>query len=191
MDINTHDVLKAAGTKWNFLPFTPGLVGGHCIGVDPYYLAEKAQLLGYNPEIILAARRLNESMGTYVASELVKLMIQKNIHIAKSSILILGITFKENCPDLRNTRVVDVVNSLQEYGVETTIYDPWAKVEEVKKEYGLISTKQVPSEKFDAIILTVSHDVFRELDIALLKKETSVVYDVKNFLPKEIKDKGL
>ena len=191
MDINTHDVLEAAGTKWNFLPFTPGLVGGHCIGVDPYYLAEKAQILGYNPEIILAARRLNESMGTYVASELVKLMIQKNIHIAKSSILILGITFKENCPDLRNTRVVDVVNSLHEYGVRTTIYDPWAKVEEVKKEYGLVSTKQLPKEKYDAIILTVSHDVFGALDIELLKKETSVVYDVKNFLSKEIKDKGL
>ena len=191
MDINTHDVLEAAGTKWNFLPFKPGLVGGHCIGVDPYYLAQKAQEFGYNPEIILAGRRLNDSMGSYVASEVIKLMIQKDIRIKNAKVLILGITFKENCPDVRNTKAVDVVSSLKEYGIDTVIYDPWARVEEVEREYDLISTQKKPTDKFDAIILTVSHDLYRNLDLKKLTKITSVIYDVKNFLSEEIKDKGL
>lgn len=191
MDINTHDVLAAAGTKWNFLPFKPGLVGGHCIGVDPYYLAQKAQEYGYHPEIILAGRRLNDSMGEYVASEVVKLMINKDIHINKAEVLILGITFKENCPDVRNTKVVDVVESLKEYGTNITIYDPWANKEEVMHEYRLVSTKKLPNKKFDAIVLTVAHNEFKVLDFSFLKKEKSVVYDVKNILSETVKDKNL
>lgn len=191
MNINTHDVLEAAGTKWNFLPFRPGLVGGHCIGVDPYYLAQKAQEYGYHPEIILAGRRLNDSMGEYVASEVVKLMIQKDIHIKNANILILGITFKENCPDVRNTKVVDVIRSLGNYGINITIYDPWANEEEVKEEYGLISTRKRPTENFDAIVLTVAHKEFKGLDFSILKKEKSVMYDVKNILPTFLKDKTL
>ncbi len=191
MDINTHDVLEAAGTKWNFLPFKPGLVGGHCIGVDPYYLAQKAQEHGYNPEIILAGRRLNDSMGAYVASEVIKLMIQKDIKIKSANILILGITFKENCPDVRNTRVVDVANSLKEYDIELTIFDPWASPEEVKKEYGFVSQKEVPNNKFDAIVLTVAHNEFKNLNFKSLSKQKVVIYDVKNILPDDIKDKGL
>ncbi len=191
MDINTYDVLEAAGTKWNFLPFKPGLVGGHCIGVDPYYLAQKAQEHGYNPEIILAGRRLNDSMGSYVASEVIKLMIQKDIKIKSANILILGITFKENCPDVRNTRVVDVANSLKEYGTDLTIFDPWASPEEVKKEYGFVSQKEVPNNKFDAIVLTVAHNEFKKLNFKSLSKQEVVIYDVKNILPDDIKDKGL
>ena len=191
MDINTHDVLEAAGTKWNFLPFTPGLVGGHCIGVDPYYLAQKAQEFGYHPEIILAGRKVNDGMGNYVASEVIKLMIQKGISIVDSEILVLGITFKENCPDVRNTKVVDVVNSLQEYGIKITIYDPWAREEEVQNEYGLASTQKIPTQKFDAIVLTVAHHQFKNLDFESLKKEDAVIYDVKNVLSASIKDKSL
>lgn len=191
MDINTHDVLEAAGTKWNFLPFKPGLVGGHCIGVDPYYLAQKAQEYGYNPEIILAGRRLNDSMGAYVASEVIKLMIQKDIKIKSANILILGITFKENCPDVRNTRVIDVATSLKEYGTDLTIFDPWANPEEVKKEYGFVSQKEVPNKKFDAIVLTVAHNEFKNLDFKSLSKQQVVIYDVKNVLSDNIKDKGL
>ncbi len=191
MDINTHDVLAAAGTKWNFLPFKPGLVGGHCIGVDPYYLAQKAQEYGYHSEIILAGRRLNDSMGEYVASEVVKLMIQKDIHIKNATILVLGITFKENCPDVRNTKAVDVINSLKEYGTNVVIYDPWANEEEVLREYGLKSTKEFSNQEYDAIVLTVAHNEFKELDFSELKKEKSVVYDVKNILPNSIKDKNL
>lgn len=191
MDINTHDVLEAAGTKWNFLPFKPGLVGGHCIGVDPYYLAQKAQEYGYHPEIILAGRRLNDSMGEYVASELVKAMIKKDIHVNNAEVLILGITFKENCPDVRNTRVIDVVASLKEYGANITIYDPWASEQEVMHEYGLLSTKDLPNKKFDAIVLTVAHNEFKELDFLSLKKNKSVIYDVKNILSKEVRDKTL
>jgi UDP-N-acetyl-D-galactosamine dehydrogenase len=191
MDINTHDVLEAAGTKWNFLPFKPGLVGGHCIGVDPYYLAQKAQEYGYNPEIILAGRRLNDSMGQYVATEVIKLMIKKDIRIKNANILILGITFKENCPDVRNTKVVDVISSLKEYGVNLTIYDPWANEEEVLHEYSLKSTKSLPKQKFDAIVLTVAHNEFKGLDFEVLKKERSVVYDVKNILESSIKDGGI
>lgn len=191
MNINTHDVLEAAGTKWNFLPFKPGLVGGHCIGVDPYYLAQKAQEFGYNPEIILAGRRMNDSMGAYVATEVIKTMIQKDIKIKGAEILILGITFKENCPDVRNTKVVDVVAALKEYNTNITIYDPWANIEEVKHEYGLQSLKEVPKKKFDAIILTVAHNEFENLDLELLRKDTSIVYDVKNKLSDSQKDKGL
>ncbi|GGH01758.1 UDP-N-acetyl-D-galactosamine dehydrogenase [Polaribacter pacificus] len=191
MDINTHDVLEAAGTKWNFLPFKPGLVGGHCIGVDPYYLAQKAQEYGYNPEIILAGRRVNDSMGSYVAAEVIKTMIHKDVKIKDAEILILGITFKENCPDVRNTKVVDVVSALKEYNTNITIYDPWADIKEVKHEYNLDSVREVPSKKFDAIILTVSHHEFLNLDLEVLKKETSVVYDVKNILPVNVKNKTL
>ena len=191
MDINTHDVLEAAGTKWNFLPFKPGLVGGHCIGVDPYYLAQKAQEYGYNPEIILAGRRMNDSMGDYVASEVIKTMIQKDIKIKGAKILILGITFKENCPDVRNTKAVDVIASLKKYGVNVTIYDPWANEREVLHEYNLVSVKELPKEKYDTIVLTVAHKEFDKLNFDLLKKETSVVYDVKNSISQDQKDKGL
>ena len=191
MDINTHDVLEAAGTKWNFLPFKPGLVGGHCIGVDPYYLAQKAQEFGYNPEIILAGRRINDSMGEYVASEVIKLMIKKDIRIKKASVLVLGITFKENCPDVRNTKVIDVVSSLKEYGLDITIYDPWANSDEVLHEYNLKSIKSLPKQKFDAIVLTVAHNEFKDLDLESLSNLKSVVYDVKNFLPNNKKDMGL
>ena len=186
MDINTHDVLEAAGTKWNFLPFKPGLVGGHCIGVDPYYLAQKAQEFGYNPEIILAGRRMNDSMGEYVASEVVKLMIKKDIKIKGANILVLGITFKENCPDVRNTKVVDMIAALKEYGVTITIYDPWANTDEVKQEYDLVSVKELPNGKFDAVVLTVSHNEFKHIDFASLKKENSIIYDVKNVLGNSI-----
>ena len=191
MDINTNDVLEAAGTKWNFLPFRPGLVGGHCIGVDPYYLAQKAQEYGYNPEIILAGRRVNDSMGKYVASEVVKLMIKKDIRIKNASILVLGITFKENCPDFRNTKVIDVVSSLKEYGLDIVIHDPWADSNEVLNEYSLKSIKSLPKQKFDAIVLTVAHNEFKDLDLESLTNPRSVIYDVKNFLPKNRKDKGL
>ncbi len=191
MGINTHDVLKAAGTKWNFLPFKPGLVGGHCIGVDPYYLAQKAQEFGYHPEIILAGRRLNDSMGGYVASEVVKLMIEKDIKIKNAEVLILGITFKENCPDVRNTKVIDVVAALKEYSTNVTIYDPWANEEEVMNEYKLKSSKKIPKTKFDAVILTVSHQEFKNLNLEEIKKENSVLYDVKNFLQSKHVDKSL
>ena len=182
MGIDTQDVLEAAGTKWNFLPFKPGLVGGHCIGVDPYYLAQKAQEIGYHPEIILAGRRMNDSMGQYVASELVKLMLQNDIRVKASKILVLGITFKENCPDVRNTKVVDVIKSLKEYGVEITIHDPLASPSEVKHEYELDTVRVVPKDKFDAILMTVAHKEFLKLDLEELKKPTSVVYDVKGVL---------
>ncbi|WP_313803775.1 nucleotide sugar dehydrogenase [Flavobacterium sp.] len=182
LDINTHDVLAAAGTKWNFLPFKPGLVGGHCIGVDPYYLAQKAQEHGYHPEIILAGRRLNDSMGEYVASQVVKLMIKKSIKVNGSKILMLGITFKENCPDVRNTKVVDVVNALKDYETDVTVYDPWANPSEVTHEYGLKTTQELPTEKFDAVILGVAHKEFLNLDLSLLQKESSLLYDVKGIL---------
>ena len=191
LDINTQDVLAAAGTKWNFLPFKPGLVGGHCIGVDPYYLAQKAQEYGYHPEIILAGRRLNDSMGEYVASQVIKAMIGKDIRIKGAKVLILGITFKENCPDVRNTKVVDVVAALKEYRVEITIYDPWANVEEVKHEYGLISTQDLPQGEFDTIVLTVAHREFTNLDYNKIQNETAIIYDVKNVLSMTHKVKTL
>lgn len=182
MDINTHDVLEAAGTKWNFLPFKPGLVGGHCIGVDPYYLAQKAQEYGYHPEIILAGRRLNDSMGEYIASQVIKTIIKKNISINNAKILMLGITFKENCPDVRNTKIVDVISALEDYGTTVTTYDPWANPEEVLKEYGVKSTNENPNEKFDAIILGVAHKEFLNLDLLQYKKENSIIYDVKGVI---------
>ncbi|MGG6231759.1 nucleotide sugar dehydrogenase [Tenacibaculum sp. SDUM215027] len=191
MNINTQEVLEAAGTKWNFLPFKPGLVGGHCIGVDPYYLVQKAEELGYHPGIILAGRRMNDGMGEYVASQVIKLMISRDIKIKNADILVLGVTFKENCPDVRNTKVVDVIRSLKEFGANVTIYDPWANVEEVTKEYELQSRKELPKEKYDAIVLTVAHDEYKELDIVSLKKKESVIYDVKGILSKEVVDKSL
>ena len=189
LDIDTSEVLKAAGTKWNFLPFKPGLVGGHCIGVDPYYLAQKAQEKGYHPEIILAGRRLNDSMGEYVASQVVKLMIKKGVIINGASLLLLGITFKEDCPDVRNTKIVDVVRAFQEYGIAVTIYDPWASPAEVEHEYGLTTQKEVPNTKYDAVVLGVAHTEFLQLSIADLKKERAVVYDVKGVLGEQVDGK--
>ena len=182
MDIDTHAVLEAAGTKWNFLPFKPGLVGGHCIGVDPYYLAQRAQEFGYHPEIILAGRRLNDSMGEYVASQVVKLMIKKGITVKDSKLLILGITFKENCPDVRNTKIVDVVKALSDYGIQVTIFDPMANPAEVKHEYDLGTTTVLPVEKFDAIVLGVAHKAFLKLNFSSLQKINSVLYDVKGII---------
>lgn len=175
MNIDTNAVLQAAGTKWNFLPFKPGLVGGHCIGVDPYYLAQKAQEYGYHPEIILAGRRLNDSMGEYVASEVVKKMIKQGIQIKGSNILVLGITFKDNCPDVRNTKVVDVIRELKEYGTNITIYDPWANPEEVEHEYGLDIKCNLPQGKFDAIVLAVNHKEFDTVNIRSLLKSNGIV----------------
>ncbi|MFZ1705209.1 MAG: nucleotide sugar dehydrogenase [Saprospiraceae bacterium] len=188
LDIDTHDVLEAAGTKWNFLPFKPGLVGGHCIGVDPYYLAQKAQEVGYHPEIILAGRRLNDSMGQHVATEVVKLMVKKDIPIKGSNILMLGITFKENCPDIRNTRAIDIYHELITYNLYVDIYDPWASVEEVYHEYGIHSLTALPDKQYDAVILTVAHKTFASLPLDVLKKDKCVVYDVKAFLPKNSVD---
>lgn len=201
MDINTQDVLEAAGTKWNFLAFKPGLVGGHCIGVDPYYLAQKAQEYGYHPEIILAGRRMNDSMGAYVASQVVKAMIKKNIAVNGAKVLMLGITFKENCPDVRNTKIVDVVAALKDYGMEVTIYDPWANPDEVLHEYGLTCYNTLPchsgrseeslsaaqqestsASTYDAIVLGVAHNEFLNLDLNLNLKQNAVVYDVKGIL---------
>jgi UDP-N-acetyl-D-galactosamine dehydrogenase len=182
MNIDTHQVLEAAATKWNFLPFKPGLVGGHCIGVDPYYLAQKAQELGYHPEIILAGRRLNDSMGEYVASQIVKLMIKKGISVNNASLLMLGITFKENCPDVRNTKIVDVIAALIDYGIIVTVYDPQANPAAVLKEYKLTTINVIPTEKFDAVVLGVAHRDFLSLDISNLQNANSVVYDVKGVL---------
>lgn len=188
MGIDTRDVLEAAGTKWNFLKFQPGLVGGHCIGVDPYYLAQRAQQFGYNPEIILAGRRMNDSMGEYVASEVVKLMLKKKIQVIDSKILILGFTFKENCPDVRNTKVIDIIKTLKEYNLNITIFEPWANPQEVKHEYGVEVVNQLPNEKFDTAILAVAHKEFATLNIQTLLNPTNVIFDVKSFLPKEIVD---
>lgn len=182
MGINTNDVLKAAGTKWNFLPFKPGLVGGHCIGVDPYYLAQKAQEYGYHPEIILSGRRLNDGMGKYVASEVIKLMIQQDIKVKNSTILILGITFKENCPDVRNTKAVDVISNLQSYGANIEIYDPWASPEEVQHEYGLTTTNMPPNKVYDTIVHAVAHKEFLDLDFEKMISKNGVIYDVKGVL---------
>jgi UDP-N-acetyl-D-galactosamine dehydrogenase len=182
MNIDTHAVLEAAGTKWNFLPFKPGLVGGHCIGVDPYYLAQKAQEYGYHTEIILAGRRMNDSMGGYVASEIIKLMVQNDLKVKGGNILVLGITFKENCPDVRNTKAVDVIRNLENYGTNVVIHDPWASPEEVSHEYGLTTSKILPKQTFDAIVLTVSHKGFLDLDYDSLLKPDGVLYDVKGFL---------
>jgi UDP-N-acetyl-D-galactosamine dehydrogenase len=189
--INTNEVLEAAGTKWNFLKFKPGLVGGHCIGVDPYYLAQKAQEVGYHPEIILAGRRLNDQMGKYVATETIKLMIRKDIQVRGSSILVLGFTFKENCPDVRNTKVIDIIRELESYHVNFVVVDPWAKPSDVRKEYHIEISQSIPEQKFDAIILAVGHNEFSDIDIRSMLKDNSVLYDVKGLLPKDLIDGGL
>lgn len=187
MGIDTNDVLEAASTKWNFLPFKPGLVGGHCIGVDPYYLAQCAQRYGYNPEIILAGRRMNDSMGQYVADRVIKLMLKKGIKVLDSDILVLGFTFKENCPDVRNTKVIDIVKALKEYNINVTVYDPWASPEDVRREYGIeICTKLPDDRKFDAAILAVAHREFKEIDIEKKLKVNNVIFDVKSILRKGI-----
>lgn len=194
LGIDTSEVLEAAGTKWNFLNFKPGLVGGHCIGVDPYYLAQKAQYVGYHPEIILSGRRLNDGMGSYIAHEIIKLLIQKDIKVKDAKILILGFTFKENCPDVRNTRVIDIINELQQYQAHIDVYDPWANAEETYNEYllSLSSYDDIHNSKYDGIVLAVSHKEFLSLDFHSLKKTgTSVIYDVKSFLPLSIIDKRL
>lgn len=188
MKIDTSDVLEAAATKWNFLPFKPGLVGGHCIGVDPYYLAQCAQRYGYHPEIILAGRRLNDGMGEYVAGEVIKLMLKKGIQVLNSTILVLGFTFKENCPDVRNTKIIDIIKALKQYNIHIAIYDPWANPAEVKHEYGIELLNELPDEKFDAIILAVAHDKFKNIDLPSCCKEKQVIYDVKGCLNPEIID---
>ena len=190
MDIDTTEVLEAAGTKWNFLPFKPGLVGGHCIGVDPYYLAHKAMELGYNPEIILSGRRLNDSMGPYVAQESIKLMIRKGLKIHDSNTLVLGITFKEDCPDIRNSRVIDIIHELKSYSINVDVYDPWASKEEVKEEYGIdmISDEKEITKKYDAVILAVSHKEFLNFDTDAHLNPGHVTFDVKSILPKGVAD---
>jgi len=192
LNIDTHEVLDAAATKWNFLKFKPGLVGGHCIGVDPYYLAQKAQEVGYHPEIILAGRRMNDSMGKYVTTEVVKLMMRKNLNVMQSNVLILGFTFKENCPDIRNTRVIDIYNELKNFDICVDVYDPWAKKQEVLHEYGINILEHFSNDmlsNYSAIILAVAHDFFKEITIQ--RSENVVVYDVKGVLPKELVDARL
>jgi len=193
MEIDTNDVLEAAGTKWNFLPFRPGLVGGHCIGVDPYYLAHKAMELGYNPEIILSGRRLNDSMGPYVSQETIKLMIKKGINVNDSNILVLGITFKEDCPDIRNSRAIDIIEEFKSFSVNVDVFDPWATAEEVKNAYGidLISSKKDIKIKYDAVVLAVSHKEFLSIDLKEFVKDNHVVFDVKSVLSKELTDSRL
>ncbi len=191
LGIDTEEVLKAAGTKWNFLPFRPGLVGGHCIGVDPYYLTHKAQSIGLHPEIILAARRLNDRMGEYVATQLVKAMVKKRIQVVGSKILVMGLTFKENCPDIRNTKIVDMVNALKEYDLDLDIYDPWVDIEEAKHEYGLTPITQLQNNHYDAVILAVAHDEFNNMslvDFQALSKENYVLYDLKYILDTQESD---
>ncbi len=190
MNIDTQEVLEAAGTKWNFLPFRPGLVGGHCIGVDPYYLTYKAESLGYHPEVILAGRRINDNMGIFVANKVVKLLSQKGHAIKGASLLVLGITFKENCPDIRNSRVIDIIQELKGFGLEISVYDPWADPEEVQHEYGLTLVEKLDS-KYDGIVLAVGHQTFRNLDLNSLKKENTVVYDVKGFFDRRVVDAKL
>ena len=190
MDIDTVEVLEAAGTKWNFLPFRPGLVGGHCIGIDPYYLAHKAKEYDYNPEIILAGRRLNDSMGQFVAQETVKMMLKKGLAVKDANVLVLGITFKENCPDIRNSRAIDVVRELQDYQMNVDVYDPWASPEEVKDEYGLdlISDIEKSDKKYDAVLAVVAHNEFKDMDIAKYTHDNALIYDVKAIYPKEKSD---
>ena len=190
MDIDTNEVLEAAGTKWNFLPFRPGLVGGHCIGIDPYYLAHKAKEFDYNPEIILAGRRLNDSMGKFVAQETVKMMLKKGVEAKQAKVLVLGITFKENCPDIRNSRAIDVVRELQDYQMQVDVYDPWASVEEVKDEYGLdlITDIDTSDEKYDAVLAVVAHNEFKNMDLSKYTIENALIYDVKAIFPKDKSD---
>ncbi|MGV8879157.1 MAG: nucleotide sugar dehydrogenase [Sphingobacteriaceae bacterium] len=192
MGVDTNAVLEAAGTKWNFLKFKPGLVGGHCIGVDPYYLAQKAQELGYHPEIILAGRRLNDGMGEYVADEVIKLMVRKGIQVVNSKVLVLGFTFKENCPDVRNTKVIDIVRQLQAYHLDVCIYDPWANTADVQHEYGVnCQNDGLEGQKFDAVILAVAHNEFESMNIHDYLNEKAVVYDVKGVLPMDKVDARL
>ncbi len=191
MGIDTQDVLEAASTKWNFLPFKPGLVGGHCIGVDPYYLAQCAQRYGYNPEIILAGRRMNDGMGAYVANEVVKLMLKKGIQVLNSEIIILGFTFKENCPDVRNTKVIDIYKALKEYNVNITVYDPWANPAIAKYEYGIEVVNELPANKFDSAIAAVAHKEFEGMDVESILKANHVIYDVKGTLDCAIIDARL
>ncbi len=191
LGIDTLDVLEAAGTKWNFLPFRPGLVGGHCIGVDPYYLAYKAKEVGYHPQIILSGRRTNDEMGIFVANKVVKLLIHKGHKVKGSKALVLGITFKENCPDIRNSRVIDVIEELQDFGIKVDVYDPWADKKEVKKEYGLELLANEPNfTNYDSIVLAVAHEQFKNLDFTQIP-EQSVVFDIKGILPKSLVDKRL
>ena len=185
MGIDTHEVLEAAGTKWNFLPFKPGLVGGHCIGVDPYYLTYKAESLGYHPEVILSGRRINDNMGVYIASRVIKLMSQNELPIHKANVLVLGITFKENCPDIRNSRVIDVIRELQSFGTQVDVYDPQADGEEVMHEYGL-SLIAKPNKQYHAIVMAVSHSEFAQLDLKALGGEKAVIYDVKGQVSKSV-----
>lgn len=192
MGIDTNAVLEAANSKWNFLPFKPGLVGGHCIGVDPFYLAHKAQEFGYHPEIILAGRRMNDSMGKYVATEVVKLMIKNSIRVKGAKALMLGITFKENCPDIRNTKAIDIYNELNEYEVGVDIYDPWANPEEVQREYGITSLTQEPNLKnYNALIVAVAHNEFQTMDLNSCKEHNCVIYDVKGVINKDISEARL
>lgn len=192
LGIDTHQVLEAAGTKWNFMPFKPGLVGGHCIGVDPYYLAQKAQEMGYHPEIILAGRRLNDGMGEYIASEIVKLMIRNNVPVKGADVLVLGITFKENCPDVRNTRVVDIIKELTTYGIKISVYDPWAKAEDVAHEYGIDIMSELPEGKvFDSMVLAVAHKEFLPTDWKKHVAPSGIIYDVKGCLDKKMVDARL
>ncbi|MES2330134.1 MAG: nucleotide sugar dehydrogenase [Bacteroidota bacterium] len=193
LGIDTDDVLRAAGTKWNFLKFKPGLVGGHCIGVDPYYLAQKAQEVGYHPEIILAGRRINDGMGEYIAHELIKLMIKKDISIRNSKVLILGITFKENCPDVRNTKVIDIIKVLKTYEINITVVDPWANSDEVLHEYGIdcINKLDTITDKFNAIVLAVSHNEFLDIDYDLIVEDKNVFYDVKSVMDRKKVDARL
>ncbi len=190
LGIDTTEVLEAAGSKWNFLPFRPGLVGGHCIGVDPYYLTHKAQEIGYHPEVILAGRRINDNMGSFIADRVVKLMIHKGHRVQGARVLVLGVTFKENCPDIRNSRVVDVVRELGDFGCEVDVFDPWASSEEVAEEYGfpLVGREALAPGGYDAVILAVAHEKFREIDVASLRNESGVVFDVKSFLDKRAVD---
>jgi UDP-N-acetyl-D-galactosamine dehydrogenase len=181
MGIDTHQVLEAAGTKWNFLPYKPGLVGGHCIGVDPYYLTYKADSLGYYPQVILAGRRINDNMGIHIANRVVKLMTQHDLPVKNAKILVLGITFKENCPDIRNSRAIDLIQELQSFGADVEVYDPHASIDEVKHEYGLALINK-PDKKYSAIVLAVSHHEFKNLDWKMIRNDKTIVYDVKGFL---------
>ncbi len=186
MGIDTHEVLNAAGTKWNFLPYKPGLVGGHCIGVDPYYLTYKAESLGYHPQVILAGRRINDNMGAHIASRVIKLMTQNDLPVNKAKVLVLGITFKENCPDIRNSKVIDVIRELKSYGTDVEVYDPQADVEEVKHEYGLTLLSTL-NKKYAAIVLAVSHNEFNNVDWQVIRMDKTIIYDVKGFLdPKKV-----
>ncbi|MCF8295081.1 MAG: nucleotide sugar dehydrogenase [Bacteroidales bacterium] len=192
MGIDTLEVLEAAGTKWNFLPFRPGLVGGHCIGVDPFYLAQKAEEVGYHPEIILAGRRMNDSMGAYVAGEVVKILLKKGVMVKGAKALMLGITFKENCPDIRNTRALDIYHELRDFGMEVDIFDPWADKAEVHHEYGVDFLTEYPAEvKYSAIVLAVAHDAFKTIDMKKHRETGAIIYDVKGILPREVVDARL